>query len=53
MSIGFGTDPLYEAELEYFSAGRDFKMVPTMASIFAGVISELTIERKLGMKIVV
>ena len=39
LSIGFGTDPLHESELNYVSPGRDFKVVPTMASIFAGAIS--------------
>jgi acyl dehydratase len=41
-SIGFGTDPLDELELDFVSDRPTFKSVPTMASIFADVILELT-----------
>ncbi len=42
LSIGFGTDPLDELELDFVSDRATFKVVPTMASIFADVIMELT-----------
>jgi acyl dehydratase len=42
LSIGFGTDPLNEQELDFVSDRPTFKSVPTMASIFADVILELT-----------
>jgi len=42
LSIGFGTDPLDELELDYVSDRPTFKSVPTMASIFADVVIELT-----------
>jgi acyl dehydratase len=42
LSIGFGTDPLNEQELDFVSERPTFKSVPTMASIFADVILELT-----------
>ncbi len=41
-SIGFGSDPLDELELDFVSDRPTFKSVPTMASIFADVILELT-----------
>lgn len=42
LSIGFGTDPLNELELDFVSDRPTFKSVPTMASIFADVVFELT-----------
>lgn len=42
LSIGFGTDPLNELELDFVSDRPTFKSVPTMASIFADVVIELT-----------
>ncbi len=42
LSIGFGCDPLDEQELDFVSDRSTFKSVPTMASIFADVILELT-----------
>ena len=42
LSIGFGVDPMNEQELDFVSERPTFKSVPTMASIFADVILELT-----------
>lgn len=42
LSIGFGADPMNEPELDFVSDRPTFKCVPTMASIFADVILELT-----------
>ena len=42
LSIGFGSDPLNESELDFVTDRTDFKTVPSMATIFAGVIMELT-----------
>lgn len=42
LSIGFGTDPLNELELDFVTDRPTFKSVPTMAAIFADVIMDLT-----------
>jgi len=42
LSIGFGSDPLNEAELDFVTDRTGFKTVPSMATIFADVIMELT-----------
>lgn len=42
LSVGFGTDPLDEAELSFVCATRSFKTVPTMATSFSDVILALT-----------
>jgi acyl dehydratase len=47
LSIGFGTDPLDELELDFAVDRKTFKTVPTMATIFADVILELTLACKL------
>ena len=41
LSVGFGTDPLDERELDFVTDRQGFKSVPTMATIFADVIMEL------------
>lgn len=43
LSTGFGQDPMREAELDFVTDRRGFKTVPTMASIFADVILDLTL----------
>lgn len=43
LSTGFGGDPMLEAELDFVSDRKGFKTVPTMASIFADVILDLTL----------
>lgn len=42
LSIGFGADPLDEEELDFVSGRPTFKSVPSMASIFADVVIELS-----------
>ncbi|HET6565332.1 MAG TPA: MaoC/PaaZ C-terminal domain-containing protein [Xanthomonadales bacterium] len=43
LSVGFGSDPMMEPELDFASDRKGFKTVPTMASIFADVILDLTL----------
>ncbi len=43
LSTGFGNDPLLESELDFVTDRKSFKTVPTMASIFAEVILDLTL----------
>lgn len=43
LSVGFGTDPLDERELDFVTDRPGFKSVPTMATIFADVILELSL----------
>lgn len=42
LSIGFGADPLDRDELRFVTPGAELLAVPSMASIFGGVIAELT-----------
>ena len=42
LSVGFGSDPLFEPELDFVTDRTSFKIVPSMASIFATVIIDLT-----------
>ena len=42
LSVGFGRDPLVEKELDFVTDCSNFKLVPTMATIFADVIIDLT-----------
>ena len=43
LSIGFGSDPLFEPELDFVTDRPTLKCVPTMAAVFADVIMDLTI----------
>jgi acyl dehydratase len=43
LSTGFGSNPLAEPELDFVTDRKGFKTVPTMASIFADVILDLTL----------
>lgn len=43
LSVGFGSDPLDERELDFVTDRPGFKSVPTMATIFADVILDLTL----------
>ncbi|MBT8444326.1 MAG: 3-alpha,7-alpha,12-alpha-trihydroxy-5-beta-cholest-24-enoyl-CoA hydratase [Gammaproteobacteria bacterium] len=43
LSVGFGSDPLDEQELDYVTNRPGFRSVPTMATIFADVIMDLTL----------
>ncbi len=42
LSVGFGSDPLDEQELDFVTDRPGFKCVPTMATVFADVILELS-----------
>jgi acyl dehydratase len=42
LSVGFGSDPLDEQELDFVAERPAFRPVPSMATIFAGVIGDLT-----------
>ena len=42
LSVGFGNDPLDEQELDYVTDRPGFRCVPTMATIFADVILDLS-----------
>ena len=42
LSVGFGADPMDLHELPYVGGTPDSQVVPSMASIFAGVILQLT-----------
>ncbi len=43
LSVGFATDPLCEAELDFVSQREPLLCVPSMATIFADTILELTL----------
>ena len=47
LGVGFGADPLDETDLEFVVERPDLKVVPTMATIFADVILELSLACKL------
>lgn len=42
LTIGMGADPLFEPELDFVTDRKGFKVVPSMACIFADVIMDLT-----------
>ena len=48
LGVGFGADPLDEADLDFVIGGPKLKIVPTMATIFADAILELTLACKLA-----
>lgn len=43
LSVGFGSDPLDEKELDFVTDRSGFRSVPTMATIFADVIMDLSL----------
>jgi len=43
LSIGMGSDPMFEPELDFVTDRPGFRTVPTMATIFADVIMDLTL----------
>ncbi|MBT8077802.1 MAG: 3-alpha,7-alpha,12-alpha-trihydroxy-5-beta-cholest-24-enoyl-CoA hydratase [Gammaproteobacteria bacterium] len=43
LSVGFGSDPIDEKELDFVTDRPGFRSVPTMATIFADVIMELSL----------
>jgi acyl dehydratase len=47
LTIGMGSDPMFDPELDFVTDRPGFRTVPTMATIFADVIMDLTLACKL------